>query len=75
MKRINELSPGVFLFSNGQVGTRELPVFLSECAYFRPAGEAICRIGQVMKAPGFKGKSWREQLADVRKALHKKTRK
>ena len=72
MKRMNELSPGVFAYSNGQVGTRELPAFVAELAYFRAAGETICRIGQEMRAPGFKGKSWKEQLAYVRKLLKNK---
>lgn len=36
MKRLKELTKGVFAWSTGQTGTRDLPVFLAECAYHQP---------------------------------------
>jgi hypothetical protein len=35
MKRQEQISPGVFKYSTGQIGTADLPQFISECAYHK----------------------------------------
>jgi hypothetical protein len=73
MKRMNELSPGVFAYSNGQVGTRDLPVFVAETAYFRAKGNSKHQMMmRNIKAPTDTRKTRREQLSAVIKACNKK---
>lgn len=35
MKRQDQIAPGVFKYSTGQIGTRDLPQMLAECAYHK----------------------------------------
>lgn len=75
MKRLKEVlvgnrGTGTFNYSNGMIGTRDLPAFVAETAYFRKRtslgeqfmlGNIKCKVVEV--------KSWREQLAAVAKKL------
>ena len=35
MKRQEQIAPGVFKYSTGQIGTADLPQFVAECSYHR----------------------------------------
>lgn len=70
MKRLEELSNGVFAYSNGMIGTRDLPAFVAETAYFRKRNNKKQQmLLDNIKAGADTRPTWREQLAKVAKKL------
>lgn len=64
MKRVKELSPGVFVYSNGQIGTRDLPLFVAECAYFKGhPGSFGKRMLMNLRKPSDTRDTFKQQLA------------
>jgi hypothetical protein len=70
---VNGIRTGTYNYSNGMVGTRDLPEFVAETAYFRAKGNSKHRMMmRNIKAPTDTRKTWREQLSAVIKACNKK---
>lgn len=71
MKRLNEIlnngqRTGTFMFSNGMIGTKDLPQFVAETAYFRKHDNKKTRffLNNIPKTTDNR-LSWRDQLAKL----------
>lgn len=64
MKRQQEIAPGVFRYSTGQVGTADLPQFVAECAYHKPKTSKRQDMHmRNIRVPSDHRMPWRGQLA------------
>lgn len=71
VKIVEKLSDGVFLFHNGMIGTKDLPVMVASLAHrVKKNNPRVKHLLDNIKTPTSKLKlSWRQQLAGIHKLV------